>query len=488
MTGRLAAPAAVAALFAVHPLRVESVAWVAERKDVLCATFFMLALLAYAHYAQRPSVIGYLSLLACHALGLMSKTMLVTLPCVLLLLDYWPLRRLRWGDEPAAAEEPSQFPPRSVWWLVVEKLPLLALSLIASTWTVVFQSSGGAMWGYRDLTLGQRAANAVVSVPRYLWNIAWPADLSVFYPHPGSWSAWKIAVAATLVAGLSAGAAALYRRRPYVTVGWFWFLGMLVPVSGFIQVGLQSMADRYTYLPSIGLLVAIAWWLSDWLRQRPRLKPAVALAACLAVAAMSVATWRQQRHWSDTMALFQQALAVDPDNWLAHNTVGTLHTRAGDAARARGDAEAARRAYDTAAAHLRRSVQLNPDHYLTFHNYGWSLQRLGRLEEAAEQYRRSMRIRPEFGLSELHLAITLAQLGRMRDSLPHFERAASLLPDDADARSHWGEALLQQGRVDEAKARFQEALRINPDHAAAKYWLEQATSPRRDAPAPPGAN
>src|SRR5205814_2023008 len=186
-----------------------------------------------------------------------SKTMLVTLPCVLLLLDYWPLRRVNWGGGAQTSDDAGpNFPARRPLWLVLEKLPLLLLSIVSSTWTVIFQSSGGAMWGYRDLTLGQRAANAVVSVPRYLAKIAWPAHLSVFYPHPVSWAAWKVGAAALLILAISAAAVFVRKQRPYVTVGWFWFLGMLVPVSGVIQVGLQSMADRYTYLPGIGLLVA----------------------------------------------------------------------------------------------------------------------------------------------------------------------------------------------------------------------------------------
>src|SRR4051812_12146742 len=207
MTGRFWAPAVVAALFTVHPLRIESVSWVAERKDVLCGTFFMLALLAYTGYARRPSAGGYLLVVVCHALGLMSKTMLVTLPCVLLLLDYWPLRRVRWGvAEETSGGDAATFPPRRPLRLVLEKLPLLLMSIVSSTWTVIFQSSGGAMWGYRDLTLGQRAANAVVSVPRYLAKIAWPANLSVFYPHPVSWAAWKVVAAGLLVVAISVAA------------------------------------------------------------------------------------------------------------------------------------------------------------------------------------------------------------------------------------------------------------------------------------------
>ena len=496
MTARFWAPAAAAALFAFHPLRVESVSWVAERKDVLCGTFFMLALLAYGQYCRRPTAGRYLALLACHALGLMSKTMLVTLPCLLLLLDYWPLRRMRLrGHDPSVDDSPvPPFPTRPFGGLVLEKLPLLALSVAASAWTSLLQSTGGAMRDYADLTLDQRLANAVVSVPRYLARIAWPADLSVFYPHPGSWPAWKVAGASVLVLALSVAAASQFRRRPHLFVGWFWFLGMLVPVSGIIQVGLQSMADRYTYLPAIGLAVAVVWWVTDALVSRPRLAPAAVFVTVLALASMSVASWRQQRHWVDTMALFRHAYAVDPDNWLANNTLGSLYTDLGEEAQRRGDAAAARRLFDLAQYHLYRSVELNPRHYLTFHNYAWCLYCLGRFDEAAENFRRSMRLYPEFGMSEHLLALTLARLGRTDEALGHFEQAARRLPESAEVRNHWGEALLQAGRRGEAAERFKDALRVDPNYEPAKYWLGQlrssATSPATSpssAPATPPA-
>jgi Flp pilus assembly protein TadD len=481
MTGRFRESAAVAALFAVHPLRVESVSWVAERKDVLCGTFFMLALLAYAAYARRPSVLGYLAVLLCHALGLMSKTMLVTLPCVLLLLDFWPLRRVRRGgvgEQIGASDDAApRFPARGISWLIVEKLPLVLLSVVSSAWTVVFQEAGGAMWGQRNLTLSQRFANAVVSVPRYLLKIVWPADLSVFYPHPGSWPVTKVVAATGLVLLLSLAAIASYRRRPYLTIGWFWFLGMLVPVSGVIQVGLQSMADRYTYLPGIGLLVALCWWVGDALRLHRRLVMPTAVVTALIVAVFSVATWRQQRHWKDTLTLFNKAVAADPDNWLAQNMIGAVYAANGERALAKGDERVAKLFYREAEKYTRKSLELKPDHYASLHNQAQNLLHLGRVDEAIASYKESIRVYPEWGYSHLGLGEMLGQLGRVDEAMQYLEEAVRLLPNDPDAHLQLANGLLAKGRKEEAAAHLREVLRLKPDHADAKYWLQQATAP-----------
>ena len=479
MTGRLWPPAVAAALFAVHPLRVESVAWIAERKDVLCGTFFMLALLAYARYCRRPGVARYLAVVLCHALGLMSKTMLVTLPFVLLLLDYWPLGRMRRQADAGETADPDapRFPPRSTSRLVVEKLPLLLLSVVSSAWTLVFQSSGGAMWAHRDLTFSQRLANAFVAVPRYLLKLVWPTDLSVFYPHPGTWPLAKVASAAGLVVLLSLAAASLYRRRPYAAVGWFWFLGMLVPVSGIIQVGLQSMADRYTYLPSIGLLLAGTWWAAEALRSRRALLPPAAAVTGVVLVVLSVATVRAQRHWESTLTLFQKAIDSDPDNWLAHYMVGATYAAEGERAYQNGDEQAMRAFYESAAAHTGRSLEVNPNYHASLHNQGFNLLRLGRLDQAVEHFRRSINVHPTWGYSHIYLGVALAQLGRVEEAIPYLEEAVRLLPDDPDAHLHLAEALLVRGRKDEAVRHLKEVLRIEPNHADAAYWLRQATGP-----------
>jgi Tfp pilus assembly protein PilF len=471
MTGRRWESAVVAALFAAHPLRVESVVWVAERKDVLCATFFMLALLAYLRYARNPSAARYAVVALCHALGLMSKTMLVTLPGVLLLLDYWPLRRIVRFSPPAdgSTDPLPTFSQHSVRRLLLEKVPLVLLSLIASAWTVVLQSRG-AMTGLADLNPGQRVANAVVSVPRYLGKIAWPAGLSPFYPHPGSWPLWHVAASAALVLLLSAWAAAQFRRRPYVFVGWFWFLGMLLPVSGIVQVGLQSMADRYTYLPSIGLTVALVWGAAEVLRPRPQWRVAAGALTTVLLIALSVATWLQQRHWADTLSLFEHALAVDDRNWLAHGMIGLVYSGRGDEA--------------GAIRHYQRAVEINPRHPDAFNNYGVSLDHLGRYDEAAERFRQALSLqRPPSPRTRFALGLALAETGRLVEAAEQFGKSAESAPGNPDVWLAWGLALQRLGRRDEAAAKFGEALRLNPDHPGARAALQQLSAPPAPGPA-----
>ena len=472
LTGARWRPAIVALLFAVHPLRVESVCWIAERKDVLCGTFFLLVLLAYAGYCRRPSAGRYALVLVMLALGLMSKTMLVTVPFLLLLLDFWPLRRLGLGREAAPAgargdgaaganDAPAADAARpGLGRIVLEKVPMLGLAAVSCVWTVVFQSQVGAMWGARDLTLWQRVANAVVSIPRYLWLTAWPAEQSIFYPHPGQWPAWRVGVSAALVVALSTAALLLLRRHRYLAVGWLWFLGMLVPVVGLVQVGLASMADRYTYLPGIGLAVAAVWGAAELLAARPRWRRPLAPLAAAAVLVLAVATVRQQRHWATTRTLFERALAVDERNWLAHDMVGTACDAAGE--------------FEAALAHFRRAIELNPGHPDPHHDRAQTLHRLGRVDEAIESYRTALRLQPARPITHFNLGVALASRQRFAEAVAEFEAASSFDPGNAQVRVAWGVALLSQGKKDEAAVRLWEALRLDPHNRHARQWLARA--------------
>ncbi len=336
MTDRAWPSTLAAALFAIHPLRVESVAWVAERKDVLSGLFFMLTLAAYVGYARRPFSLGrYLLAIGLYALGLMAKPMLVTLPLLMLLLDYWPLGRFRAigsnatsppSNEGASAggtnrRETPLGRPSSCWRLILEKLPFLALTVVSCLVTVWAQ--GEEVWSVDRLPLRCRIDNALVSYVAYLGQLFWPRGLVAFYPHPGTTlPVWKVAGAAVVLAGISAAALAGWRRRPYLLVGWLWCVGMLAPVIGLTQTGLQGMADRFTYLPQIGLDIALVWGASDLCRSWPHRRRLLSMAATLLLAVLMGCAWRQTCFWHDSEALWLHALACTSQNYVAHNNYG----------------------------------------------------------------------------------------------------------------------------------------------------------------------
>jgi tetratricopeptide (TPR) repeat protein len=355
LTGKAGRSAFVAALFAVHPLHVESVAWVAARKDPLSGLFFALALLVYARENERgPSLASRAGLFACAALGLMAKPILVTLPCVLLLLDAWPLGRLR------SATAPERWDPAKVRAAVVEKWPLFALVGAFSAVTVAAQRSGGAVASLEQLSLAARLGNAATSYVAYVGKALWPGRLAVFYPHAeDGLSGGAVASAVALLLAVSAAVWQQRRRRPYLAVGWLWYLGMLVPVIGVVQVGSQAMADRYTYLPLIGLGIAAAWGVSDAVARMPGRRVVLPLAACAAIAALAIAASLQLRHWRDSASLFRHTLAVTERNYVAHAYLGTALLEDGQTA--------------DAIFHYEEALRLRPDHLTVANNLAWLL-------------------------------------------------------------------------------------------------------------------
>ena len=458
MTGSVWRSAVAAALFAVHPLRVESVSWIAERKDVLCATFFLLTLLAYVHYARKPSLGRYLSMLALYALGLMSKTMLVTVPFLLLLLDGWPLKRVPPGRLSALDDLPPAGPSRRWRWLILEKLPLLLLAAIASAWTAVLQKQGGAADLSAAMNLGRRSANAAIGVWRYLGKSLLPTELSALYPYPPSWPVPAVALA---VAGLVAvTAAALYqgRRRPYLPVGWFWFLGMLVPVSGLVvQVGTQSIADRYTYLPGIGLLLLGVWGAADLLRRWPAALRFAPHAVAVIVSVLAVMTYFRQEDWRTDLDLWANAVAVEPRNWLAqHNLAHALY--------AAGQPE-------EAIAAGRVSLSIKSDNYLMRTALATWLLEQGRPGESAEQMRALVQQLPTSPEAHVGLATALSRLGDAHGADAAFARAAALAPGSAAVQASWAAALANQGRTAEAASHAREALQLDPGNELARSVL-----------------
>ena len=454
MTRQVGRSAFVAAIFAVHPLNVESVAWVSGRKDVLSGLFFMLTLAAYARLAERPGSIGRRAAVAlCFALGLLAKPMLVTLPCVLLLLDFWPLGRLR---EPAGER---LLAPRRLRACALEKLPLFCLVAASAVLTYAVQERGGAMVFAEELPLLSRVGNALASFAVYPAKIILPTDLAPFYPFPraGPSPALVAAGGAVLVVATTA-ALRLARRAPYLVVGWLWFVGMLVPVIGLLQVGMQARADRYLYLPLIGLSIALAWGVPDALgRWRPasRLLPA---AACGAIAALATGAYLQVAVWRDTPTLFEHTLRVTRDNFIAHHALATSYTRSGRLPEAR--------------AHFAEAVRLKPDWSTAWIELASVLDRLGEREPAIAHYQEGLRQQPDHAAARGNLGLLLLHSGRPADAVPHLERALALRERDPSDDRGWaqiafalGLALLQIGRVADAAPRLEQALAGGVDTA-----------------------
>lgn len=454
MTGAVGRSAFVAALFAVHPLHVESVAWIAERKDVLSTLFGLLALLAWERYARRPGVGRYLAVGVAFALSLMAKPMWVTLPFLLPLLDVWPLGRRRGSSR----ESPSAEPGQPFGRLALEKVPLLLLSIASSAVTVVAQNRGGAVTGL-ELGLGARLGNAAVSYATYLFEVFWPSSLAIFYPHPqGTLPVWQVAGAVALLAMLTGVALRLLRPMPWLAVGWFWFLGMLVPVIGIVQVGGQAMADRYTYAPAIGIFVAVAWLgeraASAW--HVPR--AALAGAAAAAVAVLSALAWVQIGLWSDHERLLEHTIAVTPANGQAHGVLS-------QGLRNKGKLE-------PALAHALEAVRLDPTSSRHWQNLGVSYRDLHRIPESREALLRAVEINPKYAIAWANLGQAEADLGNLQEAMADLQEALRLSPAEPQAIYGLGQVYVATGQLDEAARAFQEAVRLKPDYVAA--WTQLA--------------
>ncbi len=452
MTGAPWRSLCVTALFALHPLRVESVAWISERKDVLSTCFWLLTMGAYVRYAERPGGGRYLAVVVLFALGLMSKPMLVSLPCVLLLLDYWPLGRTRWvgpARDGFAVADPKR--------LVLEKLPLFGLAIGSSVVTYWVQRGGGAMRTIKEMPLGLRAANAVLSYVRYLGKTVWPRNLAVVYPFSRDLPPANVAGAVLALVCLSAFAVYCAKRRPYVTMGWLWYLVTLVPVIGLVQVGLQSMADRYTYVPLIGIFIGLTWSVSEAERWKPYGRVAVGAAATLAICACAVMTCFQLRYWKDSVTLFRHALAATSGNFVAHNGLGFSLAQAGNIQEAIG--------------HYQEALRIRPDYPEAHNNLGNALLQAGNVQEAIGHYQEALRIRPDDAGAHNDLGNALLRTGKPEEAIAQYEEALRLSPDDAEVQNNLGNALLQVGNVQEAIGHYQEALRISPDDAEAHHNL-----------------
>lgn len=451
MTGALWRSAWVAAVFAIHPLRAESVVWISERKDVLSAVFFFAGLIFYARYAAKPTLGRYLPVLLALTLGLLSKAMLVTFPFLLLLLDYWPLTRLKLGR--IAPNEPGQ-PP--LWRLIAEKVPFLLVVLVISVATVFAQEP--ALKAAVDLPFMARAENAIVSVWIYLWQLVWPVHLGVFYPHPRlSLPIWLVGLALVGLLVVTVVCLRLRKSYPYLIVGWFWYLGMLVPVIGLVQVGWQAHADRYTYLPQVGILVMIAWGLVDLRARFGQPKLLLGGLAGLAIVALILVACRQVGYWSSSITLWQHTLAVTTENDVAERGLGTALLAIGR--------------IDDAIAHDRAALRIRPNDANGLTNLANALFQKGDLPEAIARFRDVVRLRPNDSEVRRNLGKALHKSGALTESIAEFETALRLRPNDSDAAYSLGNALFQKGAFTGAIAAFRKAIEIRPKDSAAHYNL-----------------
>jgi tetratricopeptide (TPR) repeat protein len=498
-TGAIGRSATVAALFAVHPLHVESVAWIAERKDVLSTFFWLLTMAAYVWYARSPGRRRYAAVIASLALGLMSKPMLVTLPFVLLLIDVWPLGRFSFsrGGPGGKSEDAHAARTQTAFALVREKVPLFLLAACSSVITLLVQSRGGAVKSMEILPLGVRVANALTSYVTYLAKAAWPFELAVFYPYETTIQVWQWFGALAILTGVTWLVIRVRRRLPYLPVGWFWYLGTLVPVIGLIQVGTQSMADRYTYVPLIGVFVMAVWGVSDLAGRRAGRRIALPVAAGAIVVACTVAARAQVTHWQDAWTLWTHALAVTHDNEAAHIAVGAMLAMQGrledavghfrEAVRIAPQSSAAHRAlgkaladigrFDEGVEHLSMAVRYQPASADAQDDFGIALADHGKPADAIPRYLEALRLDPNRASTNWRLGSALMMLGRADEAIGHYQDAIRLRPDFEMARLHLGMALGAVGRLDEAAREFREVLRINPDNAEAKRLLEKAAAP-----------
>lgn len=456
----------VAAVFALHPLRVESVAWVSERKDVLSAMFWFLTIAAYARYARQPTWKTYALVALPFTLGLMAKQMLVTVPFVLLLLDYWPLGRFSTkpsGEKSGHGTKGARQVDLRKWkGLAKEKIPLFAITVVFSTVVFLVQKGGGAMASSDYFPLHIRIENALVSYLEYVRKMLWPSDLAIFYPHPGS-SLETVSVVASGAMILLISVAALYyaRRIPYFFVGWFWYLGTMVPVIGIVQVGMQAMADRYTYIPMIGLTVAVAWSVPALSAKTAGFVRAVGATGVACIAMLTVLAWKQASHWQNNVTVFSHALAVTKNNYLAHNDLGSALEKQGMT--------------EKALEHYRESLRISPNFWYAKTNLAALIGKRGELDESARLLREVLETNPKYADAHNNLGIVYAMTGKRQEALAQFSEVIKLNPIHVDALYNRGLLLLSEGRPEEAARDFREVLRINPDHSASREALKQTT-------------
>ena len=485
MTGALWRSAIVAALFAVHPVNVESVAWVAERKNVLSTFFWMLTVWSYQRYVENPARVKYLAMLLLFMLGLMAKPMLVTLPFVLLLLDYWPLRRMQFAPnsisnqlrlKSAGRSDRKNYPhpldgasasfpalqSRSVFYLIREKIPLLFLSAVSCWLTYLIQQGSGAVRSMEAIPLTSRVANALVSYAAYIGKMIFPLRLAVFYPYPAVISMWKIAGAGCVLVFIFYLAWKLRTRHPYILVGWLWYFGTIFPVIGLVQIGAQAMADRYAYIPLTGLFIAIVWSVPGFIKIRAPGTKLIPVAAALIVCFLGMLTWVQVGYWKNSIELYQHAVKVTRDNYLAYNNLG-------NALLVQGKDDEAYSAYAEA-------LRIYPDYADAHYNIGRLLDARGKQYAAIIHYEAAIKVNPRYKKAYYNIGNVKAYSGSYAEAIGNYVQALQIDPDYAEAHNNLGVVLVRQGKINEALSHFQKAVQLKEGYVEARDNLLKALS------------
>jgi tetratricopeptide (TPR) repeat protein len=495
LTGALWRSAFVAVLFAIHPINVESVAWISERKNVLSTFFWIVTMLFYVWYVRFPNWQKYLLVVISFALGLMSKPMLVTLPFTLLLLDYWPLGRMNTKQYyKNQASEITNFTLRkkTIPFLFMEKVPLFILSAIFSCVTFFAQKNVGAVLSLQFFPLSSRLANAVISYGLYIRKMFWPFDLAVFYPVNYNMSLWQVVLSILLLIVITVSVCIYFRKLPYLFMGWLWYLGTLVPVIGIVQIGNQAMADRYAYIPFIGLFIILTWGLSDVLKKRFSLK-ITSIAVLSITIGLTIVSCRQVQYWHNTFTLFSHALNVTQNNSVAHSNVAGELLMQGRANEAMIHCEKALllNPYDyntlvrTAKAYellgennkaidaLRLAIEVNPGYAKAYNDLCILLLRAGKVEDAMKIYSKAVELNSNKDNLELqyNFGNVLAMQGHYADAIIHYAQALRIQPQNAVAHNNLAILLLREGKTDDALKHFREAVRLQPKFASAHYQL-----------------
>jgi Flp pilus assembly protein TadD len=445
LTGNRWQSAFIAALFGLHPLHVESVAWVSERKDVLSTFFFLLTLLSYHSYTLKKGLARYLTCLAVFFLGLMTKPMLVTLPFVMLLLDYWPLARFNPWAGPNNSKNSNSLPPAS---LLVEKIPFFILFIIISIVTYLAQLKSGNVGSLESYPMGIRLSNALFSYVIYIGKMFYPVDLAALYPYPGSAPGQQFAVSAILLFVFSMIAVRTTRTKPYIIVGWFWYLITLLPVIGLIKVGPQAFADRYTYIPLTGLFIIIAWGippLLSWWKYRQSFLTVTAVSIVLL---LSIMTWKQTGYWRNTITLFKHTLDSTSNNPYAHAGLGTGYLKKGD--------------YENAVLQLTMALRFNPNYVFAIKNLGIALDEQGKPDKAIEQFSKALELDPSNDDIYNDMGFALQKLNRIDEAMENYTKALEENPDNFKAHNNLASLLAQQGKLQESIGHYEEALRLDP--------------------------